>query len=61
MSMVASLTIGKEKYAQWDDSIRAAKAQAETLYKGFAEAIDKDTEAFNLVAAAYKMPKETGK
>lgn len=60
MSMVASLTIGKEKYKQWDDSNQAAKDQAETLYKGFAEAIDKDTEAFNLVAAAFKMPKETG-
>lgn len=60
MSMVASLTIGKEKYAQWDASNKAAKEQAETLYKGFAEAIDQDTEAFNLVAAAFKMPKETG-
>lgn len=60
MSMVASLTIGKAQYTQWDDSNKAAKNQAETLYKGFAEAIDRDTEAFNLVAAAFKMPKETG-
>lgn len=60
MGMVASLTIGKEKYADWQESAKAAKEQAESLYQRFAEAIDKDTEAFNLVAAAFKMPKETG-
>jgi len=59
MGMVANLTIGKKKYADWEEDCTAAKAKAEDLYRRFAEAIDKDTEAYSLVAAAFKMPKET--
>lgn len=59
MGMVCDLTIGKSKYADYQDICTEAKAKTGELYKGFAEAIDKDTEAFNLVAAAFKMPKET--
>lgn len=59
MGMVCGLTIGKEKYADYQDVCIEAKARAEELYTKFAEAIDKDTEAYNLVAAAFKMPKET--
>lgn len=59
MGMVANLTIGKKKYADWEEDCKAAKIKAEDLYRKFAEAIDKDTAAYSLVAAAYKMPKET--
>jgi len=59
MGMVCGLTIGKKKYADFEEDCKAAQEKAGELYKGFAEAIDKDTEAFNLVAAAFKMPKET--
>ncbi|MDO4485883.1 MAG: cyclodeaminase/cyclohydrolase family protein [Bacillota bacterium] len=59
MGMVCDLTIGKAKYEDYQESCKEAKAKAGELYRGFAEAIDKDTEAFNLVAAAFKMPKET--
>ena len=59
MGMVANLTIGKKKYAEWEEDCKAAKVKAEDLYRRFAEAIDKDTEAYSLVAAAFKMPKET--
>lgn len=59
MGMVANLTIGKKKYIDWEEDCKAAKIKAEDLYRRFAEAIDKDTEAYSLVAAAYKMPKET--
>lgn len=59
MGMVCGLTIGKAKYAEFEEDCKAAAEKAGELYKGFAEAIDKDTDAFNLVAAAFKMPKET--
>ena len=59
MGMVCGLTIGKEKYADYQEVCIEAKDKAEDLYTKFAEAIDKDTEAYNLVAAAFKMPKET--
>ena len=59
VSMVCDLTLGKEKYAEYQDVCGEAKAQAEDLYGKLVAAIDKDTEAFNLVSAAFKMPKGT--
>lgn len=59
IGMVCDLTIGKEKYADCQEICEDAKEKIEDLYKGFAEAIDKDTDAFNLVATAFKMPKST--
>ncbi len=57
--MVADLTIGKEKYADWQEVCKAAKEKGAALYEELTAAVDKDTEAFNLVSAAFKMPKET--
>jgi formiminotetrahydrofolate cyclodeaminase len=57
--MVADLTMGKEKYADYQDVCKNAKEKGMPLYEELVAAIDKDTEAFNLVAAAFKMPKGT--
>lgn len=57
--MVCDLTIGKEKYADYQELCVKAKTEGTKLYKALVEAIDKDTEAFNLVSAAFKMPKNT--
>ena len=59
VAMVADLTIGREKYAEYEEVCKAAKEEALKLYSAFAEGIDKDTEAFNKVSAAYKLPKNT--
>lgn len=59
VAMVASLTIGKERYEDFKADCIAAKEEAEALYDKLTAAIDKDTEAFNLVSAAFKMPKDT--
>lgn len=57
--MVADLTIGKEKYADCQEVCKAAKVKGAALYEELTAAVDKDTEAFNLVSAAFKMPKNT--
>lgn len=57
--MVCDLTFGKEKYADYQEICKEAKEKGTALYGELVEAIDKDTEAFNLVSAAFKMPKET--
>ena len=57
--MVADLTIGKAKYADYEGNCIAAKEKAQKLYESLVAAIDNDTEAFNLVSAAYKLPKNT--
>ena len=59
VAMVADLTIGREKYAEYEEVCKAAKEEALKLYAKLVEGIDKDTEAFNKVSAAYKMPKDT--
>lgn len=57
--MVCNLTIGSPKYAESAELCREALQEAEALYREFAEAFDRDTEAFYLVADAYKLPKST--
>ncbi len=58
-SMVCNLTIGKEKYTNVQDEIKAVFSNSEKLRKELTTFIDKDTEAFNEVMKAFKMPKET--
>lgn len=58
-SMVCNLTIGKEKYADVHLEIKDTLKKSEQLRKELIKLIDEDTEAFNDVMKAFKMPKET--
>ena len=58
-SMVCNLTIGKEKYADVQDEIKDVLKKSEKLRRELTKLIDKDTEAFNDVIKAFRMPKET--
>lgn len=58
-SMVANLTIGKDKYIDVESDMNEVLKKSVTLRKKLTDLIDKDTEAFNDVIAAFKMPKET--
>lgn len=51
VAMVSDLTIGRERYADFEEGCKKAKEEATELYAKLVEAIDKDTEAFNLVSA----------
>jgi formiminotetrahydrofolate cyclodeaminase len=59
VSMVANLTVGKEKYAAVQAEMEAARDRAQTLVRDLARAIDQDAESFRKVMAAYKLPRET--
>ncbi|MGI6766584.1 MAG: cyclodeaminase/cyclohydrolase family protein [Lentihominibacter sp.] len=59
MAMVCDLTTAKQKYADDHALCAELKEEAVVLYKEMAATIDEDTDAYNLVAAAFKMPKET--
>jgi len=58
-SMVCNLTVGKEKYADVQEEIKEVLKKSEQLRKKLTKLIDEDTEAFNDVMKAFKMPKET--
>jgi len=58
-SMVCYLTIGKESYEDVQDEIKDVLEKSEHLRIRLTKLIDKDTDAFNDVMKAFKMPKET--
>lgn len=58
-SMVANLTTGKKKYAQYQPQIEEVLEAAEKLTKELMEFMDKDAEAFEPLSKAYGLPKDT--
>ena len=58
-AMVAALTLGKKKYEEHQELCRDVYEQARTLSERMCALIDEDTEAFNRVSAAFKLPKDT--
>ncbi|MBM6740163.1 cyclodeaminase/cyclohydrolase family protein [Enterococcus gallinarum] len=57
--MVTELTIGKKKYAEFEDEIELLQKKAKSLQESLLRAIDEDTEAFNQVSAVFGLPKTT--
>jgi formiminotetrahydrofolate cyclodeaminase len=57
--MVCNLTLGKKKYADVQAEMAAVLQENEKLRKELTLLIDKDTEAFNTVMAAFGLPKGT--
>jgi glutamate formiminotransferase / formiminotetrahydrofolate cyclodeaminase len=59
LSMVANLTVGKKGYeAAWEE-LSGASERAQELKAALARAVDEDTEAFNKVMDAMRLPKGT--
>lgn len=59
VTMVGNLTVGKEKYREYEEEIKEVTVGAQRLAEDFLELIDKDTAAFNKVSAVFAMPKDT--
>jgi glutamate formiminotransferase/formiminotetrahydrofolate cyclodeaminase len=57
--MVAGLSRKKKSQAAFVDQLSDALAQLQTASRVLSEAIDRDSESFDHVMAAYKLPKET--
>ena len=58
-AMVCGLTVGKKKYADYQELAEEAQKKATDLKARFVDVMDRDTEAFNVVSAAFGMPKAT--
>ena len=58
-AMVCGLTVGKKKYAEFQELAEEAQKKATDLKVRFVDVMDRDTEAFNVVSAAFGMPKAT--
>ena len=59
VAMVAGLTIGKKKYASEQELCSEVVQRATALKDVLLMQVDKDTEAFGLISAALKLPKES--
>ncbi len=57
--MVAALTLGKSKYADYQQTAQQIFDSADALTKQLTAGIDRDTEAFDGVSAVFAMPKST--
>lgn len=58
-SMVANLTTGKKKYAEYQDEIDEILGKADGLTKELVACMDKDAEAFEPLSKAYGLPRST--
>ena len=58
-AMVACLTQGRKKYAEFAAFAAEAESRGNVLRAKLLDVMDRDTEAFNLVSAAFGMPKDT--
>lgn len=59
ITMVANLTLGKEKYAAVEEDMKEVAAKAGAMKDDFLALIDEDSNAFNKIMAAFKLPKDT--
>ncbi len=58
-SMVANLTVGKEKYRESWEIMEKIQRKAPELSREFLRLLQEDTSAFSTYMSALKMPKET--
>jgi len=58
-AMVCGLTAGKAKYAASQELVESVREKCAALQVRFLDVMDRDTEAFNAVAAAFALPKGT--
>lgn len=59
VSMVANLTVGKKKYAQYEEDMHRILSETEELQQELMELCDEDARVFQPLSKAYSLPKDT--
>ena len=57
--LVCNLTLGKEKYKEFEELVTKVKNESEELNKKFLELMDKDAETFKIMENVFAMPNAT--
>ena len=57
-TMVGNYTVGKEKYAEVEEDVKALMAKAEDIRARLLALVDTDAEAFEPLSKAYTIPKD---
>lgn len=58
-AMVANLTVGRKKYVELNDLMQELAGRLEKTAGRLLADVDRDSDAYNRVFAAFKLPKET--
>lgn len=58
-AMVANLTVGRKKYVEVNDLMQELAARLETAARRLLADVDRDSEAYDRVFSAFKLPKDT--
>jgi formiminotetrahydrofolate cyclodeaminase len=59
VEMACNLTIGREKFRDVEEELKVVLGRASALREQMLVAVDEDTDAYNAVSAAYKLPRAT--
>lgn len=59
VEMACNLTVGREKFRAVEAELQTVLARATQLRQQLLSSVDEDTEAYNKVSEAYKMPRST--
>jgi methenyltetrahydrofolate cyclohydrolase len=59
VEMACNLTVGREKFRDVEGEMQVVLVRATQLRKQMLAAVEEDTDAYDAVSQAYKMPKET--
>ena len=59
VSMVASLTLGKEKYSGVQDDIKVLLGRSEAVREALQDLVQQDTVVYGAVSTAMKLPRDT--
>ncbi|MBR0094824.1 MAG: cyclodeaminase/cyclohydrolase family protein, partial [Synergistaceae bacterium] len=57
-SMVGNFTLGKKKYAEFEEDVKEILLKAERLRLRLLSLVDEDAQAFSPLAEAYALPKD---
>lgn len=56
LAMVCDLTVGKKRYREHEEALRAIRERAEGLRKDLLVLVDRDAQAYDAVMAALRLP-----
>lgn len=59
IAMVCELTLSNKKYAEFHETVDSIRKEANKNKDRLLQIVDEDTEAFNIVSAAFGLPKES--
>ena len=59
VEMACNLTVGREKFRDVEAEMQTLLARAGKLRKQMLAAVDEDTDAYDAVSSAYKLPRDT--